>query len=470
MNRSKKVCLLLGVLAAVCVAAFAVTRLEEHKEQVKNSDEVILEIDEGAVESLSWEYGGTSLAFHRDGEDGAWRYDADGAFPVDAEKLGKLLEPFRKFGASFVIEEVEDYGQYGLDDPLCTIRIDTAEQGYEIALGSFSSMDAQRYVSIGDGNVYLVKEDPLETFDVALSDLIRHDEIPSFGQAAELRFSGAESYSILLDTEGGSSYCADDVYFAQLAAGSLPLDTGKVEDYLESLHALELTDYVTYNATEEELRACGLDSPELTVTVRYPAEDGDGEETSETFVLYVSPDPEEKRAVEESGAAEEQEVTAYVRVGESKLIYHISADEYETLAAASCDSLRHREVLTAAFAGVTQIDVTLEGKAYTVTSAEEDGERAYYYREKEMDIDSLRQALEDLRSSSFTDETPEKKMEIGLTVHLDNENFPQVRIELYRYDGDYCLAVVDGETVSLVARRQVVDLIEAVHGIVLNEG
>ncbi|MGM9663193.1 MAG: DUF4340 domain-containing protein [Oscillospiraceae bacterium] len=467
MNRSKRLFILLGVLAVVCLATLAVTQLEEHKEKVKNSGETILAVDSDAVESLSWDYEGTAFAFHRDGEAGTWLYDEDEAFPVDAEKLGKLLEGFRDFAAAFIIEEVEDYGQYGLDDPLCTIRLSTAEEEYVIELGSFSSMDSQRYVSVGDGNVYLVKEDPLDTFDVALSDLIDHDETPDFGQAEEIRFSGAESYSILLDTEGGKSLCADDVYFAQLDGRGLPLDTDRVEGYLDDIHSLDLTDYVTYNATEEELRDCGLDSPELTVTVRYPAEQEDGEETTETFVLYISPNAEEKAAAEESGATEEQEVTAYVRVGDSRIIYRITADEYEDLAAASYDSLRHREVLTADFADVTQLDITLEGKAYTITSQEEDGERTYYYREKELDIDSLQDALEDLSASSFTDEMPEKKSEIGLTVHLDNENFPEVRIELYRYDGDYCLAVVDGESVALVARAKVVDLIEAVNGIVL---
>ena len=55
-----------------------------------------------------------------------------------------------------------------------------------------------------------------------------------------------------------------------------------------------------------------------------------------------------------------------------------------------------------------------------------------------------------------------------MTVYLDNENFPQVKIQLYRYDGSSCLAVVDGETVSLVSRSSVMELVEAVQAIVLN--
>ena len=55
-----------------------------------------------------------------------------------------------------------------------------------------------------------------------------------------------------------------------------------------------------------------------------------------------------------------------------------------------------------------------------------------------------------------------------MILSLDNENVSEVQIELYRYDGEHCLAVVDGESISLVERSAVVDLIEAVHAIVLD--
>ena len=53
------------------------------------------------------------------------------------------------------------------------------------------------------------------------------------------------------------------------------------------------------------------------------------------------------------------------------------------------------------------------------------------------------------------------------TVHLDNETHPQVEIAFYRYDGEQCLAVVDGQSVFLVPRSSVVDLVEAINAIVL---
>lgn len=51
MSRSKKLYLLLGVLAEACIATFAVMRYEERKEQIRNSDEIILELpsDSGKI-------------------------------------------------------------------------------------------------------------------------------------------------------------------------------------------------------------------------------------------------------------------------------------------------------------------------------------------------------------------------------------------------------------------------------------
>lgn len=148
MKRSKRLIILLGVLVVACAATFGVMRYEERKEQIKNSDEIILELPSDTVQALSWEYESESLSFHRDDK---WLYDEDEAFPIDEEKIEKLLSQFNAFGASFIIEEVEDYGQYGLKNPTCTISLTAGDQSYEILLGDYSKMDSQRYVSIGDG-------------------------------------------------------------------------------------------------------------------------------------------------------------------------------------------------------------------------------------------------------------------------------------------------------------------------------
>ena len=153
MNRSKRLSVLLCVLVIFCALTLGVSKYEERKEKIKNSDEIILELNSEDVTELSWEYGSEEFAFHKDEN---WLYDEDEHFPVNEEKMDQLLENFQSFGASFIIEDAEDLSQYGLGDPLCTIHIGLEEENYEILLGNYSEMDEERYVSIGDGNVYLV--------------------------------------------------------------------------------------------------------------------------------------------------------------------------------------------------------------------------------------------------------------------------------------------------------------------------
>jgi len=478
MKRTNKILILLGVLVVFCIATFAVIRHEERKEKIKNSDQVILEIPVDSVQSLSWEKDKETLSFHK--RDGKWVYDGDEAFPVDEEKMRELLGVFEQFGVSFIIEEVEDYGQYGLDKPVCTIKLSTGDKSYEIRVGGFSTMDQQRYVSIGDGNAYLVKNDPMDLYGADLSDVIDNDDPPKYDKVTRIQFKGEASYSIVHEEGNAYAYGEDDVYYAQMNGSNLPVDARRVNSYLSNIGSLNLTNYLNYKVTDEDLKKYGLDNPELTVTVDYTAKDEAGKETSDTFVLSISRDPEEKRKAAEKAEKEkddeskdndnpeeEEEITAYARVGESPIVYQISADAYKNLMAASYDDMRHLEVLPASFEEITKIDISLEGFSYVFSSEKKDDKRTYYYQDKELDLTGFREALEKLKAERFTDEQPSKKEEIGLTFYLDHKNYKEVHVKLYRYDGTYCLAVIDGKPAALVKRSNAIDLVEAVYAIIL---
>lgn len=469
MRKATKLYALLGVLLVVCIAAFAVSRYEEKKEQIKNSGEVILEIPTDSVTALSWTNESGTFSFTKDE---TWVYDEDNAFPVDEEKINDLLEQFTSFAAAFAIDDVEDYAQYGLDEPVCTICITAGEESYTVELGDFSKMDEQRYISIGDGKVYLVSHDPLEEFDAVLRDMILDDTIPEFDTAEQIEFSGSENYTIIRD-EDGKSICADDIYFTD----GQPLDTDNVDTVLSAIQSLSLTNYVSYNVTDEELTNFGLDDPELTIKMEYSTRDDDGNvEDSGTLLLRISRNPEEVAAYEEAVEKDEDDlpdVTCYVRVGQSQIVYEISQSVYDQLTAVSYDTLRHQNLFTADFDTVTSIDIALSGESYTFTynppedKDDEDTEGTWTYNGEEFDVYDLKTALRAISASSFTDETPTGQEEVSLTVHLDNEDFPTFTLTLYRLDGTNCIATVDGKTVALVSRSQTVDLIEAVNELTL---
>ena len=469
MRKATKLYVLLGVLLAVCITAFAVSRYEEKKEQIKNSGEVIVEIPTDSVTSLSWTNETGTFSFTKDE---TWAYDEDAAFPVDEEKINDLLEQFTSFTAAFVIDDVEDYAQYGLDEPVCTISITAGEESHTVELGDFSKMDEQRYVSIGDGKAYLVSHDPLDEFDAVLRDMILDDTIPEFDTAEQIEFSGSENYTIIRD-EDGKSICADDIYFTD----DQPLDTDNVDTVLSAIQSLSMTNYVSYNVTDEELTTFGLDDPELTVEMAYSTRDDDGNvENSGTLTLYISRNPEEVKAYEEAVEADEDDlpdVTCYARVGQSQIVYEISQSEYDQLTAVSYDTLRHQKLFTADFDTVTGVDVNLDGESYTFaytipeSESDEDAEAVWMYNGEEFDISDLKTALRAITASGFTEEKPTGQEEISLTVHLDNEDFPTFTLTLYRLDGTNCIATVDGKAVALVSRSQTVDLIEAVNELTL---
>lgn len=330
----------------------------------------------------------------------------------------------------------------------------------------------------------------MDQYKAGLSDVIDHDDPLAYNKVTKIALNGVENRDITRQEESKDSYCKDDVYFLQGENGNLPLDTARVDSYLKGIRQLKLKDYVTYNVTEKELADYGLDAPELTVTVDYtyqePADKGNGgkkepEEKSGTYVLKLgrSPADRKKTPVEtilketDGGKQEEKEkaendITAYVRIGDSQIVYEVKGKEYLNIIKASYDEFRHKKAFTGDLQDVSEIDVVMEDKEYLFTSKLEDGERVWSYQGGEVSFAGFETALNGLTADSFTGEEPEKKREVSLTFHLDNDTFPQVQVELYRYDGAHCLAVVDGESVSLIARGAAVELMEAVNAIVLD--
>jgi hypothetical protein len=480
MSRSKKLYVLLGVLVVISLITFIVSRVEQKQEDIKNSDETILAIPSDDVTVLSWETEDASFAFHKDG---TWIYDEDEAFPVDQEEIGELLSMFEDFGAAFIIENVDDYGQYGLDKPEGTIHLETADETYEISLGGYSTMDSERYVSIGDGNVYLVKTDPYDSFDLEISELIDNDEIPDLSDATKISYSGTESGDVIYNANLESD-CADDVYYTTVSSEKKPLDTTRVSNYLYNLRYLGLTDYVTYAATSDELSSYGLATPELTLVISYMDED----DASQTITLTFGRDEEQQSAVAAEAEAADSEsadtestadstststsssVGGYVRVNDSAIVYALSASDYEAALAISYNDLRHENVFTADFDEVDKLVVTLDGETYTFLASGDTDSRTYTYLENEIDMTDIETCLTYLSADSFTDEDPSGTQEITLTLYrnADTEDESTSEIALYRYSGSKCLAVKDGASFGFVDRSSVTDLMEAVYAIVLD--
>lgn len=443
MKRQKQLGLLLGVLAALVAVIAVVTGVEKHIDSISTVDEEILAADADALTQISWTYDGTTLTFTQ--TDGVWSDADDADFPIDQDVMAEFLAHFSSVHASFIIQDVEDFSQYGLSDPSYTITLTTADGETVIELGDYSTMDSKRYLTLGDGTVYLIDDDLAEYLSTDRDDFMRTDTVPDYDTLDGIVATGETALTVEYLPDETLTYTAEYDYYLNENGSYKALSTDKVENLISTLAGLDRTNYVTYTASDTTLSEYGLDAPALTFTVTSTL---DEEQT--TFSLAF---------------AQTSDENCYMRMDDSPIIYQIDAEDYETILATGYDTLRPDEVLALDWDTVTSVDFTIDGTTYTVAYGDTctiDGE--------EVEFADVADAIDALSVNEFNDETTDKKQEITFTVHLDNDDYPTLTVAIYQYDGDNCLVTLDGETLGFVSRSLSVDLTEAVNAITLGLG
>ena len=494
MDKIKKLTILLAVLAAACIATIIVSHHEIKKEQIKETDALILEVPADSVTKLSWTLSDTDTALSFTKQEGSWVSDDDETLPIDSDKITRLLETFESFGASFIIEEPESLDQYGLDKPVCSISFTADDKDYTVLLGGFSTMDQERYVSIGDGNVYLVSSDPYDTFDKELDYFTKTDEVPELDDAVTLTFGGSltgSGYEISYEADNTASYSDEDVYYSEDVA----LNSKSVRSYLKALSSLDLSDCVNHTLKDEELGNYGLDKPLLTADITYDMTDDNGKKTGEqaviSFAVGVDPADADKlnagsNSDGESGNTESdaadasnssgskdsddtsEDIAAYIRFNDSDLVYKLTQSDYDALTAVTKGEFNKKDLLPISFDDVDSLTVILDGESYTFAGAKKlMGGREWSYNGEALDISDIREAIEAAAASDASDAKPTLKQEISLSFSTQNKHHPDINVTIYRYNGSDCIMQSDDGTCQLIKRSKVVSLCEAIYAVVL---
>ena len=442
MSRSKKMGLMLAALAALIVI-FVLVRAISPDETTEEERTSVFSLNADETTKLSWTYEEETISFVY--EDNHWQYSGDEAFPLEENYISSMLSALSDVTASRVIESPEDLEQYGLDEPACEINV-TAEQETTILIGDESSMGGSRYLSVGDGNVYLVDSSLLDTFSYSLYDIVEKEEIPSMNDVRSFNVeSDGQLIEIEYDGTGELAYSDEYIWFLN---GETALDTDLAYDLIESVSYMSWGDCVNYRAEEDDLAQYGLDEPQAKVTVKYMAteetEDGETRDVLTSFELEVG---------DYSGQM------CYARLAGSEMIYLIDGSVADALVYADAQSLLPDEVIAMDWDKVTEARVTMDGQTYILEKTEEswemDGE--------EISFADVTDALDSMTSSdSEEDATAEGTAQIAFVFTQDSENFPQVTLELYQYDSSTCLARLNGEARLLVADDTVSSLLETV--------
>lgn len=455
MRRQRRLVVLLAVLV-ICIGAAVIISNTNFEEKMVGTETAIVDVESSDITSLFWNY---EEAVSFTNEDGEWKYTEDENMPVDQELLGEIAENLSSIMSDKMVEEPQALSVYGLDDPAYTLSVSTADETVEISIGDESFTDGEVYISIGDDYVYLTDSALIDEISYKLFDLVQLDEVPEMEAVTEIAIEKDSPADIVYQENSGFGYSDAYTYYMKNGEEYQSLDNENTETFFSTLSEFSWEECVDYYAEESEIAAYGLDDPDAVVTISYEDEDGE----TQQFIYEVA-------SVDGS---------YYGRAQDSTVVCSISQDVYDTVVNASYDELRPEEVILLDWDTVDSIDIEIDGNTYTVEIAHggEDEDDTYTLNGEEVEFGDV---LDDLLAMTRADddeleeaglgdaEAGDNKEEISLTFHRNTEEYSTVELDLYQYNGTYCISVLNGEESNYVSRESVVSLKEAVNTIVLD--
>ena len=459
MKRGKKLLLLTLVLVLMAGVALAVRKLTpKSKEADTGSEEIsIFSVDTESVTKLTWTYQGETVALVDAGD--GWMYENDRDFPLDESRLNTMLNALGEITASKTIENVEDLGQYGLEEPVCSISV-TAGKTSEIRLGDETGLGGQRYLSLGDGSVYLVDASLLSSFSYGLYDIIQKEAIPSMNSIRSFSVDrGTDQLTIDYLEDSGLAYSRQYTWFAQTESGYQTLDTELTDTFTEQITELQWGSCVDYKATPSAIQKYGLDTPAVTVTVTYlkTSKVATNQQDEDGNTVYETKETEKTFTLEIGGYTGS---SCYARINDSQMVYLISAEICDSLLYTGIGDLLPDDVLVMDWDTVTGIDIILDGQTSETY--------VYTLNGEEIAIGNVLDALESLNATGSGEGlTPSRGAEIQFIFHRDTDTFQKVELTFYLYDSSSCLVGLNGETRLFVSRDSVVSIVEDVNALVL---
>ena len=461
----KTLLLLLAVLAVFIGGIFAAKKITARAQAEEEAAEEEITVaawstEEDAVCLVSYTTENDSLTFEK--TDDVWAWTDDPSFPASQSAVEKLVSAFSEIEAYKVIDDPEELSEYGLENAAYTVTLDDAE----LRIGDESAIDGYRYFSCGDGKVYLVDSDLTKKLSGDIYDYVQTESLPDMSDITSFRVSwNGGGYTLLHEENSALAYSEEYTWFMQNGEDLITLDTDLAEALVDTVTQIGWVQCVEYAASEETEESYGLREPAITVTVDYTESeqketdltDSDGEpiyetvENARTFVLEMN--------------------GAYAQIGDSAMIYQVGSGIADTLRYTSYSELLPDEVLALDYSDVTSMDVTIgeetmSFKKTTETVTDEDGEtviRTVWKQDGDTaEIEDALDSIADMLTyDSVWDRSGENGVQLTLTFHRSDKNYPKTVLTFSDYDSTYCMAAVDDNIPVKVLRSDVNSLVSS---------
>ena len=206
--------------------------------------------------------GDVTLRFEKD-ESGAWTWLDDPAFPLDQTALEDLLALPAALDAGEAVTDVQELAAYGLEAPKKYIVV--TSDGVDVAyyVGD-QAADGRWYVLTPAGTVHYTSDEnkmllSRSIYAMAVLPVLPVIEPDRLVSVSLLRADGTAAVSVYTAEDGTRRSANRDV-------------TEKTAALTDEIAALTLTACVDYDPAEGAAAVCGLDTPEVTLTVNYLAD------------------------------------------------------------------------------------------------------------------------------------------------------------------------------------------------------
>ena len=438
------ICLI--VVLVVLVGAILAVNLLTPEETVEDTTITLFSMEPSEAAQISWTYDGETMHFMKLSD--TWLYAEDSSFPLDSSYINAMLETLSQVTATRKLENVGNLSEYGLDDPVCVINLQTDEE-VEFAIGNLSAIGDSRYLSMGDGNVYLVDGAILNNFSYTLYDVVAKESLPTMTDVTRIQVVSQENQLDIQYLENsGLTYSTEFVWFLNQDGSYRALDEDLTEELLAGITELSWHSCINHNADASALEMYGLADPAVTVSIDYLDENGE----EAVFGLELG---------NVSGNY------CYAKLTGSGMVYKIEEALRETLLYSTYYDLRPDDVLLMDWDAVTGMDVILDGVTYEIRQAGEGDDTVMMLDGTETEITTISNMLDSMGSAGFADgAAPEQNMTIGFKFYRDAETFQVVELMFYPNDSTNCLASLNGEAKFYVSREQVSSLVQAASAIV----
>lgn len=491
MSKKKKQSLtilaLCVVLAVLGVGYFFANKYQSSKEKAEQESDESIELyslEEDNLTKIHYSNSKADLTLVKD--DDTWKLENNKDFPVDQTKVETMVSDMASITATRMItDDCSDLSEYELDEPSLEVEVTDKDGNQKMITYGMESIAAEGCYAYTDNEkiIYVVPSNVTTDFDYSQNELMELPEIP------EINTEYVTAYSV--DKKKGSGFKAvydeenskfKDVYgwdivkpYAQTVAG----DQDGLQTAFSGVTTLELTEGVSYNASQKELKQYGLANPSYTVTVKYYTVTSESEEDSESDTTQEEITEEEKEYHDFKlfiGAQDDLQENYYVKMENDPGIYLLSVDLVQSIVDIDAFSCVYQTPCPANTDSLQKISLKYNGKKYnmTLTKEEKTSESTdveYNYTAKvngkEVDDEKFRTAYEafgNIMYSSQIKESVKPSSDTAIaTITFTEENktstvsfLPYDGVNFYRVNVDgVCQFVADKNTIDTALKNLV---------------